>query len=391
MLDRAAGGHAGKKSRRGTWTHRWEAAMRSAGVPEHDWYVPSVHRFRKFSEHFLRSGPHDNAAEGYVKDIGPMRAALNAVAAEQGDGTGAQRPWGVDGINAAVEAYATAVQKIISAERLMNGGAGADAPASDENDEQQAPAIPEDTLIALLNRADRAARDQDMTTVGLVAGTSFIPLLFTLRANSVGASDMAGDIVFNAAGAHLRLRKMKSWSKDGRECDSYPGGAVNLRKQVWLHAPWGVGPGHPRTRMLKHIETAQAAGTLRWLMAGGDDEREADRAYAAAAERVNKAMRVVTLPLTDGAAAAPTLRDSGPAGRRPLTSHSPRKTAVAILRAMGASYDVIRARGLWTQASTVERYYAPYEGYTCSAWAKSLFDYVEPTGLTQTFFARRSP
>ena len=53
--------------------------------------MPSVHRFRKFSEHFLRSGPHDNAAEGYVKDIGPMRAALNAVAAEQGDGTGAQQ------------------------------------------------------------------------------------------------------------------------------------------------------------------------------------------------------------------------------------------------------------------------------------------------------------
>eukprot|EP01045_Picozoa_sp_COSAG04_P035887 COSAG04_NODE_8485_length_967_cov_7.180876_2_plen_71_part_00 len=43
-----------------------------------------------------------------------------------------------------------------------------------------------------------------MTTVGLIAGTSFVPLLFTLRANSVGASDMARDIVFNAFGAHLR-------------------------------------------------------------------------------------------------------------------------------------------------------------------------------------------
>ena len=128
------------------------------------------------------------------------------------------------------------------------------------------------------------------------------------------------------------------------------------------------------------------------VMAGGEDEEVADRAYLAAAERVDAAMREVIIASNTGAAAAPTLRDSGPVGQGAVTSHSPRKTAVAILRAMGATYEVIRARGLWLSTATVEQYYAPYEGaYECSSWAKSVFDYIEPTKQTQVFFARRKP
>ena len=59
---------------------------------------------------------------------------------------------------------------------------------------------------------------------------------------------------------------------------------------------------------------------------------------------------------------------------------------------MGATYEVIRARGLWLSTATVEQYYAPYEGaYECSSWAKSVFDYIEPAKQTQVFFARRKP
>ena len=83
------------------------------------------------------------------------------------------------------------------------------------------------------------------------------------------------------------------------------------------------------------------------------------------------------------------LRDAGEPGQ-PVTSHSPRKTAVAILRARNTPYEVIRARGLWQSAATVERYYAPHEQYECSSWAKSLFDYVN-RDEGQVFFNRQAP
>lgn len=386
VYHKVAAGNPSQQSRSSTWLARWEAAMQQKGVPRSEWYVPAGRAFELFNTHFLAQAPHQGAAGGYVQSVAPMRAALNARAASSGSDQAkpGHGPWSIEAVNAAVDHYATAVARIQSAERRLNEAAG--TPVAPER-QRRAPPILEATLQALVRASITTRLNNEADAAGLIAGSAFVPLLFCLRANSVGASHASDDLIFNGNGAHLRLRRMKQWSRMGRECKGYPGGTIDLRKQVWLRVPWGDGEDHPRSQMLRCIQFAHREHTLAWIMGGGDDEEAADAAFEVAAAKAISVMRDSITIEQDGVAIK--LRDAGAPGQ-PITSHSPRKTAVAIMRAGNVSYETIRARGLWRSAATVERYYAPHEQYECSSWAKSLFDYVRGAAV-QGFLAHEAP
>ena len=360
--------------------------MQQGGVPRPEWYNPSGKAFERFNTHFLAQAPHQGAAGGYVQSVAPMRAALNARAEHDGSDRARSRPspWSIEAVNQAVDNYATAVARIGATERRLNQEPGA---AAEPERQTRAPPLSETTLQALLRASNSARLRNDANAAGLIAGAALIPLLFCLRANSVGASHAIDDLCFNASGAYLRLRRMKQWSHMGRVCKGYPGSPIDLRKQVWLWVPWGDRDAHPRSQMLRCIQFAHRENSLEWIMAGGDDEEIADEAFDAAAAKAISAMKdTITIELRN---TTTKLRDAGGPGQA-VTSHSPRKTAVAILRARETPYEVIRARGLWRSATTVERYYTPHEQYECGSWAKSLFDYVNVNG-GQIFFARQKP
>ena len=89
----------------------------------------------------------------------------------------------------------------------------------------------------------------------------------------------------------------------------YPGGALNLRRHVWLRVPYPppAPGGHPRQRVIDLVREAHTAGAIDWLLAADSSDTAADKASAAAAGLINDALAEIVVP---GPGGKPTpLRD----------------------------------------------------------------------------------
>lgn len=346
------------------WIERWETCMSLKSVTTEERYKPGRSNMRHFGSWWIGQA-------GATKQIKDMRAALNWRAASlleedpyYSDGS----PWDTSAVNTEVSKYESVYANAAAREKEEE-----DETNDSDLAENTAEAIPEAVLHDIVERGQQALVAHNAVLAGRLAGAFYLPVLSGARGSTIGASSPADIHDTEGGGLRLRIRKVKKWSQEGTFCKNALGGSIDLRKEpgyfLLVPAPPSPTPTvsgqqarHPRQIMIDCIRYARDKGTLDWLMIGGARQQDADVGFREGAKRISDAIELQL-----------QLKEARHDGHK-ITSHCGRKTFAALLHRAGAPWETIARLGLWTNAKTPEKFYAPGAEYVASPWSLAIVE-----------------